>query len=111
MTVYAVHSLKELDVTPAQVYGEISYINPRYIYADEVVDHEIPPAFMSRMERVVDRFDPEEDFLLIGGDHLQLIAMSALLSARWEGFSVLRYDREAKGYLRFDIRAPIDDPK
>jgi hypothetical protein len=53
----------------------------------------------------VDKFDIEADFLLIAGDHLQLIAMSALLSERWGAFRVLRFDRQAQGYVVVNIEA------
>ena len=106
MAVYAVHPIKELDISGALAYGEVLYSNRRYVYADELEGTNIPAAFFSKMERVVDNFDPDQDYLLIAGDHLQIVAMAALLAARWGGFKVLRYDREAKGYVLITIDTP-----
>lgn len=103
MTVLAVHPIKDADLTPASVYGEIEYINKRYVYSDELEGNRIPQPFVSRMEKAVDGFDPGHDYLLIAGDHLQIVAMSALLADRWGDFKVLRYDREAKGYVEIEI--------
>lgn len=111
MTVFAVHPIKEVDITPALIYGEIAYINKRYVYADELDGTNIPEPFVSNMERVVDQFDPDQDCLLIAGDHLQLLAMAALLGSRWGEFAVLRYDREAKGYVRISITTPELGPQ
>lgn len=102
MSVFVVHPLgdKSLDITEALSFGDVQYINTRYIYVDELEDGNIiPQSVTNRMLKAVDKFDCDHDYLLIAGDHLQLMAMSALLSARWGWFRVLRYDRQAKGYV------------
>lgn len=103
MSVLAVHPLKEIDVTGALVYGEILYINQRYVYADELENDQIPQAFFHKLEKAVDEFDPEHDYMLIAGDHLQMVALAALLANRWGQFKTLRYDRKAGGYLVVEI--------
>ena len=105
MSVFVVHPIndKGVDISAAKVYGELSFINPRYIYIDELSDGDLPTDYRSKMMKVVDQWDPEEDYLLIAGDHLQIIAMSALLAARWGVFMALRYDRQAKGYAVANI--------
>lgn len=109
MSVFAVHPVGEKDLTGAKIYGEIIYINRRYVYSDELVNDTIPNDVYSKYELAVDRFDPEHDYVLIAGDHLQLILFSALLGARWNYFKVLRYDREAGGYVAVTIHAPVDN--
>lgn len=99
MTVLAVHPLSDKDVSAALIYGELQYVNRRYIYPDELDGDRLPAEFKKRMLVAVDRYDPDHDYLLIAGDHLQIVAMSALLAMRWGEFKVLRFDREAKGYL------------
>ena len=106
MSVYVVHPItdKSLDISGARVYGELKFVNPRYIYIDELEsDGSIPDQFKSRMLKAVDEFEWEFDYLLIAGDHLQLVAMSALLAERWGNFKVLRYDRQAGGYASVAI--------
>lgn len=101
MSVYVVHPItdRSLDISPAKVYGEFKFVSKRYIYIDELENEiEIPKDFTNRMLKAVDEFDLDHDYLLIAGDHLQLMAMSAHLANRWGDFRVLRYDREAKGY-------------
>lgn len=105
MSVYVVHSIsnKDVDISSAEAYGELRLINGRYIFIDEIEDEQLPAAFVTNMLRAVDGFDPNLDYLLIAGDHLQLVTMSALLADRWGRFKVLRYDREAKGYAPVEI--------
>lgn len=105
MTVFVVHSIsnKDVNISRAEEYGDLHLINGRYIFIDEVEEEQLPTPFVNNMLRAVDMFDPDSDFLLIAGDHLQLVAMSALLAERWGHFKVLRYDREAKGYAPVEI--------
>lgn len=108
MTVLVVHPIndKGVDISGARAYGELKFINPRYVYIDELeTDNTIPTAFLNRMLKAVDEFDWENDYLLIAGDHLQLVAVSALLASRWGEFMVLRYDRQACGYAEITIKA------
>lgn len=103
MKVWAVHRLKDVDVSQASTYGELEYINTRYVYADEIVDTKVPDKVRLRIERAVDVFDPDHDYVLIAGDHLQLVLLSAMLAARWGHYKVLRFDREAGGYFPVTI--------
>lgn len=102
MTVYSVHPVKD-DTSSALVYGEIVHINTKYVFADELEDDKIPKSAYDRILQIVDGFDPSHDYLLIAGDHLQLIAVSAELAARWGTFKVLRFDRMAGGYVPVTI--------
>lgn len=101
-TVFAVHRVKE-DVSPAEAYGSVRYVNSRYVYPDETVNNRIPANVQTKLEKAVDEFDPDHDYVLIAGDHLQLIAFAALLANRWGDFKVLRFDREAGGYYPLTI--------
>jgi hypothetical protein len=105
LSVVVVHPIqnRDVDISSAESYGDLVMINSRYIFIDEVEDEQLPQPFVNNMLRAVDKFDPEEDYLLIAGDHLQLLVMSALLATRWGRFKVLRYDREAKGYAPIEI--------
>lgn len=105
MSVVCVHPIanKDVDVSSAVTYGELVLVNSRYIFIDEIEDEQPPQAFVNNMLRVTDKFDPEEDYLLIAGDHLQLIMMAAMLADRWGHFKVLRYDRKAGGYAPVEI--------
>lgn len=100
MSVFAVHPLNDKDITPALVYGDLVYVNHRYVYGDELDDAgHIPPAFTDKMWRAAEKFDPDKDFLLIAGDHLQLVALSSYITYHCPYFRVLRFDRHAGGYI------------
>lgn len=103
MSVFVVHPLgnKDINMTAALEYGEAVFVNTRYVYPDELEgeDNDLPVSVYDKMLRAVDKFDPEADFLLIAGDHLQLLAMALLLGSRWGRFRALRFDRQAQGYV------------
>lgn len=88
------------DVSTAATWGDLYFINQRYIYADEIDDDHRPPlSHIQSMLRAAERFNPETDHMLIAGDHLQIVLFAAMLGARHDKFSVLRYDRKAEGYI------------
>ncbi len=99
MSVFVVHSVPTIDITAALAYGDLKYVNSRYVYADELVEDQIPAPFVTKIAKAATEFVPASDFLLIAGDHLQLIALSSLLAIKHSKYRVLRYDREAKGYF------------
>lgn len=100
MTVYVVHELSaKTDISSAAVYGDIHYINHRYIYADELKNDRPPKGFDDNIRRTAEGFVPRKDYLLIAGDHLQLVMLASALTEMHDGFYVLRYEREAKGYV------------
>jgi hypothetical protein len=96
--VYVPHPVLD-DIGSAEQWGRLKFINDRYIYPDEVDDTgQIPTLFYSRMLAAVSEFNPE-DYLLIVGDHLQLVYLSALLGRALPRFKVLRYVKAATGYM------------
>lgn len=104
MTVLAVHPVHDKDLTGALRYGEVSYINNRYVYADELGDDgSLPDEPHRRLLAAAGHFDPARDYMLIAGDHLQMVALAAALGRRCEAFNALRYDREARGYVSVKI--------
>lgn len=102
--IYMVHPTKHDDITPALRFGEPRYVNTGYLYPDEIEVEDLPPKVTQNMEACADAFRPEQDFLVILGDHLQLIAFSAMLAVRHPWFRVLRYDRIESAY--WPIRVP-----
>lgn len=99
MPVFAVHPIEGVDISPATAFGEIIYINHRYVYSDQLEpDDSLPLYFRKKIDDAADKFNPLYDFLLIAGDHMQLLAMTAALISKYPYFKALRYDREAKGY-------------
>lgn len=100
--IFSVHPVKD-DLSSALQYGPLTYINERYVYGDEIDQQNIPSAVAQKLEQAAAAFDPQTDFLLIVGDHLQLIQFSAMLASYQSWFRVLRYDRQAQGYLPIKV--------
>lgn len=107
MTVFVVHPLNNgVNIEDARRFGEIRYINDRYVYGDEITeDGKLPPMFMDALRLANIDFDSDIDYLLIAGDYLQLIAFTALLGS-WcrRGFQVLRWVRDANAYMPVRIQ-------
>lgn len=101
MTVWAVNLNKD-DTSAALQYGDIRHINMRYVYGDEIVDEHVPKQVMTEIQFAAAEFDPAYDYVLIIGDHLQLVAFVAEIG-RQKGrdvpIHVLRYDKKAQGYI------------
>lgn len=133
MTVWAVHEVKD-DISPALQFGQVRYINHRYVNGDELertvniaslpsvtdfpvdpmrilgqtkIDWTLPAAFDRNLRDAALNFNPVEDYLLIAGDHLQLLAFTAILSSRYPAFSVLRYDRRMGEYIPVLLRSGL----
>ncbi len=105
MTVFVVHPLNNgVNIEDAKRFGEIEFINQRYAYPDETTeDGQLPVMFRRALDDVALRFSFNTDYLLIAGDHLQLIALSARLGSLQDaytiGFQVLRWVRDANAYM------------
>lgn len=106
MTVWAMHPVKD-DLSAALPYGELRFITKGYVHGDElekVGDVEwLPRPALDKLRDAAREFSPTTDWLLIVGDHLQLVQFVALLSQNYSEFGVLRYDRQAEGYLAVEI--------
>lgn len=100
--VFFVHPIKpdKNDITAALQFGDdAAFINTDYVFPDQIDDEELPSTCQSRMIDAAQRFDPLTDYLAIVGDHLQLVAFASLLGTQHGRFRVLRWDRDARGYL------------
>lgn len=98
MTVFVVNINKD-DIADAKRWGDIRYVNVRYVYSDEIEDERIPQEFLNNMVRCAREFKQDSDFLLIQGDHLQLIQFATLLTQRFGWFRALRWERRELAYL------------
>lgn len=98
MRVFLMHPVAN-DVSGAKEYGEFCYVTSDYVFPDQIENEQLPTSVYVLMQEAADRFNPDTDYLAIVGDHLQLVAFSALLMQRHDRFRVLRWDRGAQGYL------------
>ena len=98
--VFIVHHLRD-DISPASEYGVFNYINSKYVYSNDVKmsGGGLPKKVLENIEMAAEDFDPENDYVLIAGDHLQIIAFTVALSIRYDRFTVLRWDRAIAGYF------------
>lgn len=136
MTVFIVHPVRD-DLSPALKFGDFRFINHRYINGDELqkitvpqqpivanfnLTPRIPPeivedgyawgipvSFDRNMRNAALDFMPATDYLLIAGDHLQLLAMTGILFSWHSSFSVLRYDRRISEYIPVRLYSGLRD--
>lgn len=114
MTVFVVNHVSD-DISKAVAFGALRYINSKYVFGDELEksvppfsdDWALPPDHLSNMEQAAGEFNPDEDFLLIVGDHLQLLAFTAILFTRFNTAMVLRYDRKIQDYIPVRLNSGI----
>lgn len=101
MTVFVVHPINSngVSIEDARRFGEVRYVNDRFAYSDEIADQQLPPMFRKALNEAAREFNYDDDYLLIAGDHLQLVALSALLGSLYPSFSVLRWVRDANAYM------------
>lgn len=107
MTVFVVNEITD-DISAAEQWGPIRYVNHRYINGDELDDkNRIPQEFEQNMLNAAQQFNPDADYLLIVGDHLQIVAFSVILAGEKPHFNVLRWDRREKAYYPVRIETAI----
>jgi|SRR5580693_5871619 hypothetical protein len=124
MTVYVVHPVRD-NIAPALRFGDFKFITGGYVYGDllekvrrpptlSVLDFDpdatpttaeptydwgLPYTFQDSLEFATRQFRPDEDYLLVAGDHLQLLAFTTMLGQLHGSFIVLRYDRKLDDYI------------
>lgn len=103
--IFAVCQVRD-DISSALRFDpQIRYVNHRYVNGDEIESERLPGEFAANLVRAADEFDPDHDYLLMAGDHLQQLAFSAMLSIRYEAFRVLRWDRREQAYFPVRIQS------
>lgn len=86
-------------MSPAENFGTLETINTRYVYGDEIVAEKLPARFFYNLEAAARKFNTDEDYVLIGGDHVQFAFLMALVASQHGEVRVLRWDRMARGYV------------
>ncbi len=101
MAVLAPHPVKNVDLAPAREWGRLVFANVgNYVFADELGPECAVPADVENSLRLAAaKFDPDQDYLLLVGDHVQVTILACLISTLHGKFRMLRYDRIAKGYF------------
>jgi hypothetical protein len=105
--VWVAHPVRD-DISAAQEWGSLFYVNDRYVYGDELTsDNRIPRQFERAMVAAARKFDPDNDFLLLVGDHVQVTYLAFMLSRVHGRCTALRFDRKAGGYFRVRLEDPL----
>jgi hypothetical protein len=108
--VWVMHPAR-IDLSTAGRFGSFEYVNDHYVYADQIrPDGSLPAEQQKNMEEAAADFNPVTDFLLIAGDHLQIVAFAALLGKRWGTFKVLRYSNSSQSYFEAKITTGAAPP-
>lgn len=89
------------DISSAAEFGQLTPINSRYIYPDELVgvNNRLPDSFLFNLRKAVREFNPQTDYLLLAGDNVQTVMMVAMLAVQHSFFRVLRWDRKVQSYI------------
>lgn len=103
------------DISAALKFGQLRYVNRYYIHGDELepcgeYGNTIPELYRRNIELAVRNFRPDTDYLLIAGDHLQLLALAAMLAGLFGSFMVLRYDRQLRDYIPVRLYSGLAPP-
>jgi hypothetical protein len=104
-TCWAVHPVID-DISNATKWGEIKYINQRYIFPSDLKNGIVPSEFVEAMEKAAEAFEPD-DRLIIVGDHLQLLHMASLLALKLDSYHVLRYSQRDAAYVDIEIKTTV----
>lgn len=100
----------QLNLTPAMRFGRIVLINNDYVYGDELwPEDRLPKEISTNLSVSAALFSPSHDYLLLAGDHLQIVHMSAMIQSLHGRFRVLRWDRIAEGYVSCWVGCPLVD--
>lgn len=104
MAVYIVSKINiTFDISSAREYGEFKFVNERFVYGDELNGDKLPASVVINTHNVLRKFNPDIDYLMIIGDHLQLLLAAVFLTKEFGKFRVLRWDRMAKGYFPVEL--------
>lgn len=95
--VFVVHPVLD-NITAAAQYGQFQYVCKRYVYPDEIEGELLPDGVKTKIEEAARSYRPGLDYVLLVGDHLQIVALVWAVSKLHRGLTVLRYDRKAGGY-------------
>lgn len=104
MSVFVPTRIKE-DLTQVGEYGLVQYVCQYYVHADELDGETLPEDVRVRIEATARVFRPDQDYMLLAGDHLLIAALSVALFRYHQWFRILRWDRQAKGYYVVRISA------
>lgn len=93
------------DIAAAGEFGELTYINHRYVYPDELVGmtNRLPTQFLFNLRDAAKRFNPLFDYVLLAGDNVQTVTLVSMLAVRLPYFRVLRWDRKVRAYIPIAI--------
>lgn len=119
--VFVVSHMPHNDISDAANFGEITIINHRYVFLDEMPPipgggYGMPDSFASNIRAAVDRFNFHADHVLIGGDPYQLSAFMMELGVRHFNAQVrapirmLRYERMERRYVSVCHTVPDSIP-
>lgn len=98
MTVYVAQPSAGKNLTPALAFGELV----------AVIDRQADPMFeareiLSRADKVLSKFCPSKDYLLMIGDPIVIGIVAAQLAKRVDSFRALKWDKLAGRYQTINV--------
>lgn len=107
------HWIQGLDYAALDRYARSTiFIHNKSLYADDLDwsrdtrSHGYDGATIELEQLQTLRFDPEHDYIVLSGDSLRLILMTALIGRVYGKFCALRYDKHVSMYWPYcvDVR-------
>lgn len=95
--VWVMHPVKQ-DLIKAERYGSLRYINSYFTCMDDLVRGMLMPSMLERMNCAANELDPDRDWVLLVGDHAQLMQFVFFLGEKRKQPRLLRWDRRAFAY-------------
>lgn len=94
--VYIVQRNPRLNYVDAKRFGELRTLYERDAFPDNASDRTEAMAVMAR--KLLTRFDPKKDYVLMSGDPIAISIVSMVLAESHPAFNVLKWDNEEHVY-------------
>jgi hypothetical protein len=99
--VYILHEQANMDFSPAEVYGDVVFMDIEMSRMKEPSDRD--QSKMRSMVQTAQRFRPDRDFVIFTGSPVVIATMGAIMGKYHPRFRTLRWDRTSKQYIPVTI--------
>ena len=109
MTVFISSENSTRDYSAAGAFGETHFIN--YLELSRTSGSSVNREIMSNIREAAHRFDPQQDYLVLTGDPLQigLVFTAFAEKAKAQGFkhmAILKWNNRSNKYLQYTVELP-----
>lgn len=103
MSVYLVQQDVKRDYSAAEAFGRSAgFVFSKGVYPDNAEDRVVEMKGIARS--VLEKFDPENDYLLLNGDPVSVMIATNVLTDLYGTYKVLKWDNQL--YRYYEVRYP-----